>query len=348
MDDPVLYITCPFIEVTVRMGCDAIDRFGSFPLFILDAFADGYTQEEIRESSGFSAEVVEQHVRSLLEEGLLEDGGSIRVTQRGKEFLRIRSVISEFNGQKKRYAVNCYTGRMETVRDILLFDTPPAFENAKTLHGHVDYDMLRSPDYENVKEFMRSDPLVASIASDFVGDSVYFFLTPTKNRFSVPYYINRVVYTQPTEDSEGAKVTVRVPIARVTVKQISAESEQYKDELDSLLSLYDTDKTLLSEKSQGIVEWERLLRASSTDALYKYKYYDAFSKCALPFDPSDDQRSSTAGRWELIELPKNLNLQERSIPNKQDGRLVNVYSFSYGTTDITVDFDRLIQTGVTG
>jgi hypothetical protein len=234
----------------------------------------------------------------------------------------------------------------ETVGDHLLFDTPPVFENAKMLHGHVDYDMLRSPDYENVKEFMRSDPLVASLSSDIVGDSAYFFLTPTKNRFTVPYYIDRAVYTQPAEGGEGAKVTVRVPIARVTVKQISAESEQYKDELDSLLSLYDTDKTLLSEKAQGIVERERLLRASSTDAMYKY--YDAFSKCALPFDPSDDQRSSAAGRWELIELPKNLNLQERSIPNKQDGRLVNVYRFSYGTTDITVDFDRLIQTGVTG
>ena len=87
MDDPVFNIMCPFIEVKVRMGCEAIDRFGSFPLFILDAFDDGYTQEEIRESSGFSETVVEQHVRSLLEEELIEEGSRIRVTKRGKENL---------------------------------------------------------------------------------------------------------------------------------------------------------------------------------------------------------------------------------------------------------------------
>ena len=338
-------IGCFFQEVSVIMGSYILEKIGDFSLFVLDAIRDGFTTQEIHMSSGFSKSVVDKTIQTLCSENLLIlDNSSYKVSSIGDKYLTIDKIIKRFNDSSERFAINCYTCQMETVLDKKLY-TNKTDRQLDILPSNIDLIMLKSPNYENVKEYMRDYLRDTEIFSDFDDTDynyIYYILKPTNNRFVVPYIINIDTYSyNEIENDEGAKIVLTIPITMITVNKMCEEDEVYKDILDKLDLIAKKDSDLLSEKGKGIIERENKIREINSSN--KHKYFDAFNCSALYFDNDDQNWNDNCiefSKWHKITLPQNLSRsQKRTV---KEG-IVSIYSFEYKYIDRIIGFDRLKQ-----
>ncbi len=336
-------VGCYFQEVTVSMGSYILEKIGDFSMFVLEAIKDGFTVQEIIISSGFSKYVIDKTIETLRSENLLViNNNSYSISSVGSKYIMINNIIKEFNCSSDRFAVNCYTCQMEKVQNKAFFNNIIADSRPKDiLTSYVDKIMLKSPNYENVKEYMRDTKLFSSL-SDTDYSQIYFILKPTDNIFIVPYTIDKDTYSYTeTEDDDGAKIILRIPIVKITVKKYCEADKEYKEVLDELDLIAKKDLNLLSEKGKGIIEREKKLRDINRSK--QHQYYDAFNSSKLYFEMDDQTWNDNLikpSKWNIISLPKNVDIPQRE--NVNDG-IITVYNYEYKFIDRIIGFDRLKQ-----
>ena len=336
-------IGCYFQEVTVNMGSYILEKIGDFSIFVLEAIKDGFTIQEIIISSGFSKYVIDKTVETLCSENLLvSNNNSYTISPVGDKYITINNIIKAFNQSSDRFAINCYTCQMEKIKDETLFYNKCSYDRQlDILPSYIDKIMLKSPNYENVREYMRDAKLFSSL-SDTDYNHIYFIIQPTNNRFIVPYIIDIDTYSyNEIEDDDFAKIILKIPIAKITVNKYSERDEEYKDILNELDLIAKRDLELLSEKGKGIIEREKRLREINSSK--QHQYYDAFNCSALYFDIDDNNWNDDcieSSKWHKISLPQKLSKSQKRT--SKDG-IISIYSFEYKFIDRIIGFDRLKQ-----
>lgn len=155
-------IYCPFVEVKIEnIGSELLENIGSFPIFVLRALRNGNTTAEISESVCLDIITVTSVVDELKKNDLLEkECEDCKLTDLGYQYLRIFEFIKKFReGRDQRYAINCFTCQLEDVKDQRCFlrTDEVSLKNAPHLPNKLkgSEQLIRTPNYENVKEYMK-------------------------------------------------------------------------------------------------------------------------------------------------------------------------------------------------
>lgn len=251
-------VYCPFREVTIeKVSSDLLEKLGNFSILVLCAIAKNKSVDDIANSVCLNPIVVENFIKELSENELIcFSGNSPRVTQLGRKYIAINDMISIFrDNSQERYAVNCFTCQLERVGDLNCFGNTydqlrnkdiPQLKNK--LHGSEL--LLKTPNYENVKEYMKryidfdSDDQLESY-----NDYIRFQLQPCGKVFYVPYAIPKEAYIS---DKSGKKLQnsfwAELPVDTVKREYIS---ENYYEVSSEIISIYSKNKQLLSSEGQS-------------------------------------------------------------------------------------------------
>lgn len=301
-------IYCPFLEVDVIIGSDLLEKIGSFSLFLISSVAKGISLETISAGTGLELSNVIETARELTESGLMsynDHNDRYTLTDLGITYGKIKRFI-DFNSKEseKRYAVNCFTGRLEDVNNTEFFDYHLKEINQEiTLPQKISRILLKSPNYENVKEYMKSKINISNISitnDDY--DYIYYTLKDKHNLFYVPYIVLPESYTIDSDDL--SKLILKIPVSIVRTHYQNKKVEQYKDALDKLNNIFESWPELLSEEAHKLLNSNQLINKWNSEA--KEIYMDCYSGSRLRFEICD-QEITLHERDKFV-----LNLSERS------------------------------------
>lgn len=279
--DDIVY--CPFYEVSVSVSSEMIDKLGLFPVFVLTSLSDAAnTVEKITEATNLNPSTVIDTIDELIESGLLERKKDYRIchTELGNTYLRIYKFLECSKTINSRFAVNAFTGMLETVKNQNFEALANSKEGSAVLPCKVSRSVIKNHNYSNIKEFMK-DKIDLSEISFCENDYQYisFDLKP-KMYFYVPYSI-----TDEAVVSEGEyeyRVKLCVPIEKVRRNVSHEELEANRNIIKQIVDIEMFDKELLSDKAIRLL---KLLKKTKTLSAQKNEFYDCYIGKKLNYQP---------------------------------------------------------------
>lgn len=251
-------VYCPFQEVKIeKVSSEYLEKLGNFSILVLCAVAQSKSVAQIADSVCLNSSVVEKFITELAENELIDvSGNSPRVTKHGRVCIAVNDMISLFrSNEQKRYAVNCFTCQLEDVNDLDCFDNTydrllnkGITQLKNKLRGSEQ--LLKTPNYENVKEYMKQFIKFKSDDEDGnYNDYIRFQLQPSGKVFYVPYAIPPESYRREMGDEKsGSSFWAELPVYTVKREYIS---EKFFSISEELIAIYAKNEQLLSLEGQS-------------------------------------------------------------------------------------------------
>lgn len=270
----LISVLCPVQRVLVYANSQRLDDMGQFTKYVLWAVGEGYSAQEIADAIELKSYIVQDEVLYLTRIGFVSEVDcGYKLTETGKGYLELISVVNDFNKDSIIAQLNWFTGAVS--------DWNPNVE--KNVH-HNDVDLpyrvsrylILNKDYAPLKEFVwkayseRFDSLRKELA-----DSIYFFLEP----FYQDGKLYRRYYLEEIPPADVQYETINEPMvllerayATVQLKYYDERLLHYKTVADTLTRLNDFESLLLSDYAKRILRWIEYER--SLNQMKKKAYFD--------------------------------------------------------------------------
>lgn len=309
--DDILY--CPFYEVNISVGSEMIDKLGVFPIFVLKSLSnEENTIEKITKATNLNPSTVMDTVEELIKNGLLEreKDNCICHTELGNTYLRIYKFLESSKVISSRFAVNAFTGMLETVKNQNFETLANPKEGIPKLPCKVSKLLIKNHNYSNIKEFMRDKIDLSQIhfnENDY--QYINFDLKP-KQLFYVPYSITYESIISEVENEHGIKLCI--PIEKVCCNVSHVELEINGKIINQIKDISLFNKDLLSDKAMKLL---KILNKTEELSAQKPEFYDCYIGKKLNYQPCTD--SGVGGNMETIKLTK--RMQNRRKVYRQEG-----------------------------
>ncbi len=310
--DDILY--CPFYEVSVSVSSEMINRLGIFPVFVLASLSDtANTVEKITEATNLDPSTVTDTVEELIENGLLERKIDDRIchTDLGNIYLRIYKFLEHSKAINSRFAVNAFTGMLETVKNRNFEDLSEPEDKSKILCKKVSKLLIKNHNYSNVKEFMKDKIDLSEISfSEDDYQYIIFDLKPKGGTFYVPYAVTNE--TVVSEGEEEGNIKLCIPIEKVSYNVSHVELESNRDIIRQIIDISMVDKEMLSDKALRLL---KLLKRTEELSAQKPEFYDCYIGKKLNYQPCTNKEIGRDTTWSITLTKRKQKKREANVQN---------------------------------
>ena len=310
LNDIVVY--CPFYEVFVDMHSDQIDKVGTFSMFLLNLFFDTeISMEDIISATHLNPSTVNEVIKNLEKSKLIkksELSDNYTPDELGKEYNKIYKRINDFNEKKDmqglaRAAVNCFSGKLEEIKNPAYFDNHTLPKDAVVFPCNVSKIMLRNHNYSNVKEFM--EKRLSDDATGINNKYINYDLTP-KRMFYVPYEMSKETYLRSNSDESLFIVSIPVEKVKYSASHVDAGDSEVIAAAVTVLGTHNPEY-LSAKGTQQYALYSKIQEINE-----QCKYMDCYSGRKLEFQPFENEIASNKNVF-TIELPKLHKVSDKKI-----------------------------------